>query len=115
MQLEVCFTTKKLQKVCNSDKDLVRRHGPRRAKLIRECLDDLAAIDRLLDIKKIPHHRCHELAGNRKGDFSMDLDHPYRLIFRPSHDPIPEKEDGGIDWSRVSAIVVAGVENTHGK
>ncbi len=25
--------------------------------------------------------RCHSLEGNRKGEYSVDLVHPYRLIF----------------------------------
>ncbi len=25
--------------------------------------------------------RCHQLRGNRKGEYSMDLVHPYRMIF----------------------------------
>ena len=43
----------------------------------------------------------------------MDLDHPYRLIFRPANDPIPKKADGGIDWSAVTIIEILGVEDTH--
>ena len=57
--------------------------------------------------------RCHELHGNRKGMFSVDLDHPYRLIFRPAHSPVPRHEDGGIDWGKVTAIEILGVEDTH--
>ena len=25
--------------------------------------------------------RCHQLQGDRKGQYAMDLTHPYRLIF----------------------------------
>lgn len=25
--------------------------------------------------------RCHQLKGNRKGQYAMDLIHPYRLVF----------------------------------
>jgi proteic killer suppression protein len=43
----------------------------------------------------------------------MDLDHPYRLIFISDNDPVPLKKDGGLDWSRITAIKILGVENTH--
>ncbi len=43
----------------------------------------------------------------------MDLDHPYRLIFIPDHGPVPRHEDGGLDWSLVTAITILGVEDTH--
>jgi len=44
----------------------------------------------------------------------VDLDHPYRLIFVPDHNPVPKREDGGLDWSRVTAVIILGVEDTHG-
>ena len=50
--------------------------------------------------------------GDRRGQISVDLDHPYRLLFE-ADDPVPTREDGGLDWNRVVAIVVLGVEDTH--
>ena len=44
---------------------------------------------------------------------SANLDHPYRLIFRPAEEPVPVKEDGGLDWARVTAVVIIGIEDTH--
>ena len=32
--------------------------------------------------------RCHPLKGNRKGQYAMDLVHPYRLIFEQIEDEI---------------------------
>lgn len=58
--------------------------------------------------------RCHELTqGRRSGQLSVDLDHPYRLIFVPNHNPVPEREEGGLDWSQVTAIKILSVEDTH--
>lgn len=63
---------------------------------------------------KSPPGRCHELTeGQRSGQLSVDLDHPYRLIFVPNHDPVPKQPDGGLDWSQVTAIKILGVEDTH--
>ena len=57
----------------------------------------------------------HELTkGKRSGKLSVDLDHPYRLIFIPDHDPVPRRDDGGLDWSQVTTIKIVGVEDTHG-
>ena len=61
--------------------------------------------------------RCHELVGGESHNLhhiSVDLEHPYRLIFVPEHDPLPFREEGGLDWSRVTAITILGVEDTHG-
>jgi proteic killer suppression protein len=43
---------------------------------------------------------------------SLDLDHPYRLLFRPVDD-LPPGPGGGLDWSTVSAVVVVGIVDTH--
>ena len=47
-------------------------------------LDALRAETCPKDLRNI-HGRLHELKGNRKGQLSFDLDHPYRLIFLPNH------------------------------
>jgi plasmid maintenance system killer protein len=113
--LELFFKTGKLAKRCNSNKELKRAHGDRQAELIRECLDDLEAVECLADMWTLPQHRCHQLTGNLKGVFSLDLVHPYRLLFRPADSPPPQLEDGGIDLVQVRSVEILGVENTHGK
>lgn len=111
--MDILFKTKKLQKECNVHRDLVRAHGPQRAKLIRRRLDELRAAASLQDMRHLAQARCHELKGNRAGQLSVDLDHPYRLIFHPAIEPLPYKPDGGLDWSKVTVIEIIGVEDTH--
>ncbi len=57
--------------------------------------------------------RCHELGGDRVGQFSVDLDHPYRLLFIPADEPVPYREDGGIDLERVKEIEIIEIADTH--
>ena len=73
----------------------------------------MRAADYLEDIRYLPQARCHELKGNHAGDLSVDLEHPYRLIFRPANKPIPQKANGGLDWAGVTAVEIIGVEDTH--
>jgi proteic killer suppression protein len=72
----------------------------------------LQAVDNLEMMRYLPG-RCHELKGDRSGQLSLDLDHPYRLIFEPANNPAPRKADGGLDWKGVTAVVIIGVEDTH--
>jgi proteic killer suppression protein len=111
--VNIAFDDRKLEKDCNDLLRLTRHHGDRRARLIRRRLDELRAAETLDDLRFLPGPRCHELTGNRAGQLSVDLDHPYRLLFVPT-EPVPTKPDGGLDWSQVTAIVVTGVEDTHG-
>ena len=111
--MDILFRTKKLAKEFNDTKLLVRRHGTRRAQLIRRRLDDLKAAENLEIMRTLPG-RCHELTADWSGFLSVDLDHPWRLIFRPKEDPIPLTPSGGLDWSRVKSITIEGIFDTHG-
>jgi proteic killer suppression protein len=113
--LDISFKSTKLEKEFNEGKRLEKVHGVLRAKKIRIRLKELRAAISLHDLWP-PYDgpgRCHELTGDRKGQLSVDLDHPYRLIFVPNHDPVPLKPDSGLDWKQVTAIMVTGIEDTH--
>ena len=115
--MDISFKSKKLAKSFNEGTQLEKVHGVKRAKKIRIRLAELRAAASLMDFwpPKSGPGRCHELPqGKRQGQLSVDLDHPYRLIFVPDHDPVPRREDGGLDWSQVIAIKILGVEDTHG-
>ena len=111
--MEIYFRTRKLQKACNSAKAMRARWGQQRAKKLQQRLSELSAAECLGDIGKLPAARCHELKGSLAGTLSVDLAHPYRLLFVPANDPIPKKPDGGLDWSRVTEIEIVSVTDTH--
>jgi plasmid maintenance system killer protein len=112
--MNIIFKTGKFKKQCNSKMQLVRAYGSRRAALILQRLDELYAAETLETFRFLPQARCHELKGNYEGLLSVDLDHPYRLLFKPANNPVPRKPDKGLDWSGVTEIEIVGVEDTHG-
>jgi proteic killer suppression protein len=111
--LDIIFRTKKLRKKCTDAKRMAKVLGPRQASRLRQRLDDLRAAENLGTMRTLPG-RCHELTGERAGQLSLDLEHPYRLIFEPAHDPTPERDDGGLDWNAVTAVRILEVADTHG-
>ena len=114
VNVDIMFANQKFAKIVNDQKQLIREYGDRQARLIRRRLDELRDADMLADLRTLPQVRCHELTGDRAGQLSVDLVHPYRLIFVPANEPMPVKPDGGLDWSRVTAVLIIGVEDTHG-
>jgi len=115
--MDISFKNKKLVKSFSEGAQLDKIHGKLRAKKISVRMKELRAARSLMDFwpPKSPPGRCHELTeGQRTGQLSLDLDHPYRLIFVPDHDPILRSTDSGLDWSQVTAIKILGVEDTHG-
>jgi|SRR3990170_5771488 len=109
----ILFKTAKLEKECNNENLMVRRFGTNRTRLLKRRITELAAANVLEDLRNLPQTRCHELKGNLKGYLSVDLDHPYRLIFEPANNLLPKKPDGGLDWTKVTEIRIIGVEDTH--
>lgn len=115
--MDITFRNKKLEKFFNEGAQLEAAHGKKRAKKIRIRMNELRAADSLMDFwpPMSGPGRCHELTeGKRNRQLSVDLDHPYRLIFVPNHNPVPKRDDGGLDWTQVVAVKIIGVEDTHG-
>jgi proteic killer suppression protein len=114
--MDIKFATKKLSKELNEEKAMVKAYGTLRAKKLKIVLASFQAAPALSIFAPpmSPPHRCHELTGNRQGQLTVDLGHPYRLVFRPNHDPLPKRDEGGLDWKQVSAIEIIEIEDTHG-
>ena len=83
------------------------------ARKLQQRLMELKAAPCLDDISKVPPPRCHPLSGDRDGQLSVDLEHPYRLLFIPANDPIPVTQDGGLDWTKVTEIEIIEITDTH--
>ncbi len=111
--MEITFRTRKLQKVFNSCKDIKRNYGDHMARAIQNRLAVLRNASNLYLVPTSRPERLHQLSGNRKGQFAVDLVHPQRLLFEPNHDPVPENEEGGIDKDQVTAITIIEVTDYH--
>jgi len=114
MIVDIIFKTNQLRKECNDAKLMRKKHGPERANRLKRRLDELRAANNLEEMRRLPQARLHELRGDRDGQLSLDLDHPYRLIIEPANNPVPKKPDGGLDWAQVTAVLIVEVADTHG-
>ncbi len=111
--MKLFYRDKKLQKVCGSARNMEAAFGKAMAMKLQRRLDELTAAESLADMSHLPPARCHELSGNRNGQFSIDLAHPFRLIIEPTMAPPPLTPDGGIDRARIHEIIVREVVDTH--
>jgi len=113
--MQISFINKKLAKLLNSKKEVIKKYGPVNGKIILRQLSDMVAAGTLEVLAKLPQKRIHELTGNRDEQISVDVKHPYRLILQPDYKEAPRKEDGGLDWSRITKVVVKEITDTHKK
>ncbi len=110
--MNISFADKKTGKILNAEKELQRKYG-RNARCIMRRMVVLYSAPSLAHVSHRTPERRHELEGQRKGSFAVDIRHPYRLVFKPNHDPVPLKKDKGIDLIKVTAITILGVEDYH--
>src|SRR5262245_8375744 len=111
--MEILFKNDRLKRDCTEDRWMRRAWGSNRAKVLRRRLDQLRAADNLEHLRLAFHRRCHELDGDRAEQVSLDLDGGYRVLLLVADNPVPRKSDGGLDWSRVTAVRVMAVEDPH--
>ena len=104
--MTIYFRTRALQNVCSKRAEAVRKLGTTRARKLHQRLMELQAARTLSDVSRVPPARCHELTDNRKGQLSVDLDHPYRLLFVPADEPIPYNPEGGLDWEHITEVEI---------
>lgn len=104
--MDILFKKSKDRDLANNESRLKKRFkgNPRRAKLVKERLDELADVENLSVMRSLPQAQCHELKGRRAGQFAVKLDKGFRMVFEVANEPIPHKSDGGLDWTQITAI-----------
>lgn len=110
--MDITFTDKKLEKLANDDRKMMKELGKVRATILRRRLTQLQDAATLEDVRNLPGN-YHELTNNRKGQWACDLDQPYRLIFTPHENPIPENEHGQYIWLEITGVEVIEIINYH--
>ena len=65
----------------NADNEGERAYGREMADKIHQRIDELHAADTVERMIQWNTGRCHLLTQNRKGQYAMDLIHPFRLVF----------------------------------
>ena len=111
--MELSFANRKLAKELADEKSIMRNYGTDNGRRICQRLADLMAAENLETLRLLPQLRAHELTGDRAGQISVDVKHPYRLLILPDHDEAPRKPDGGLDWKRVNKVKILEIVDTH--
>ena len=108
--MDVYFSDSKFEARMKTSQTRRRAFGPERNKKLEQRRAQIDAADTLVDLRNAPGH-WHALTGDLAGHFATSLDGPYRLIFAPLE--FDTLDDGSMDWSSVTAIVLEGIQNYH--
>lgn len=103
--MEIKYSSNKLEKSVSSPNEIFKNYGTR-AKKVKQRLEELKAAANLEILKTIPAAGCHELDGNRKGQFAVQISGNHRIVFIPDQSTIIKKENGQIDFSAITIIEI---------
>jgi plasmid maintenance system killer protein len=106
--MKLFYSSKKLARSVANLPAIAANYGTH-ARLVNQRKNELEAAPNLSTMRSIPAAHCHELTGKLKGKLSVSISGNHRIIFKPAHDPVPTKEDGGLDWSRVTEITILDI------
>lgn len=95
MQIE--YKNSKIEKICTNAYEAEKKHGKEMAEKIQLRIDQISAALSIEMMIQYKIGRCHQLKGNRKEQYAVDLVHPYRLVF--------EKKGNEIQIANIMEIV----------
>lgn len=108
--MEITFADGKLQDLCEQPKVAQRKLGQPCARKLRARLADLTAAE---VVKDLVAGRPHPLVRDRLGQYALDLEGAKRIVFEADDEPIPVREDGKVDWSKVTKVRIVFVGDYH--
>jgi toxin HigB-1 len=110
--MDLSFATRKFERELADERSMKRAYGER-SPALRNRLSVLAVAQKLSDIPKGPPDWLEQLTGDRDEQFSVKLTKNWRLVFAADHNPIPRRDDGGIDLDQVTAVKLLEVVDYH--
>ena len=86
--MDIIYKNKKIEKVCIDAKTAEKTYGRKMAYKIHQRIDEISAADSVEMMIKYRIGRCHALSHDRKGQYAVDLVHPYRMVFEKNGEMI---------------------------
>lgn len=109
------FSTTKLAKKCETAASRQRAFGQERGKKLGARLTALVAAPNLEVLSNAPG-RLHAMVGDRAGQYSLDLDGPYRLYFEPVLTEEESRDNpDGLSRSQITHVRILSIEDPHGR
>lgn len=79
--MEYFGETNKLTKIISNERKMIKVYGKDRTLKIKQRLKEFTIAENLSQIIHLPTPRLHQLSGERKQQFAVDVDANFRLIF----------------------------------
>ena len=110
--MNIEFGSNRLRKTLTDAREMQKAFG-NMAKKVNQRMEQLKAAPSLYDMVNYPAARCHQLKGDRKSEWAVDISVNHRMIFEINHDPIPVRKDGSVDTLKIVNIMITGTADYH--
>ncbi len=108
--MDILFKDDKLERLCREVRRMERELGKPCARKLRARIKDLSAAECMREIRV---GRPHPLRGGLAGCLALDLAGGKRLVLEAANDPVPRRDDGSIEWDRVTAVRIVFIGDYH--
>ena len=86
--MDITYKSNKIRKICTDLKTADRTYGKEMTEKIRQRINEISAAESVEMMIQLHIGRCHRLTQNRRGQYAVDLIHPYRLVFEKVGDTV---------------------------
>jgi len=87
-----------------------RKLGADSARKLQLRLQELFAA---VTVKELVAGAPHPLKGRFEGHLAVRLSGGDRLVFAPTQQPAPTRDDGSVDWSHVEEVTIVFIGDYH--
>jgi len=107
--MEVFGSSKKLDKVLNDDKLIIKNYGKQIGIKIIQRREELLEATDLTEISTVPPPRLHGLHGDKEGQFAVDISKNFRITF----EAYDSDESQTTERHLVKSILILTIEDYH--
>jgi len=96
-----------------SDSSCIKKSFGKNAQVVSRRIAQIEASNNLAIFMQLPGANCHQLTGDRNGQWAVNISGNHRLIFIINHDPIPKNEDGSLIMNMITEIKIIETTDYH--
>ena len=108
--MEIAYATEELRNLCEISEDGEKVLGTDVARVLRNRLSDLYAIDKITDLPIGLQIKDPNKFG---GSLMIELKTDAKIVIIPNHVNNPTNSSGRIDWNRVFRVKIIAIGDTY--
>ncbi len=110
--MNIDFKNNRIKKAISDAREMQKAFG-NMAKKVFQRMEQLKSVTTLAEMQMYQAARCHELKGERKGEWAINISVNHRMIFEINQHPVPLNKDSSVDTKKVTDIMIIETTDYH--